>query len=46
MVVVYGGHGDRGPEGRVVMFVRPFVAAMPICDEAMARNLSGSTGTA
>ena len=39
MVVVYGGHGERGPEGRVVTFVRPFVAAMPIFDEAMARDL-------
>ena len=27
MIVVYDGHGERGPEGRVVTFVRPFVAA-------------------
>jgi len=42
MVVVYGGHGERGPEGRVVTFVRPFVAAMPIFDEEMTHNLGGS----
>ena len=41
MVVVYGGHGERGPEGRVVTFVRPFVAAVLIFDETM-RNLGGS----
>merc|ERR1711998_267268 len=39
---VYGGHGGRGPEGRVVTFVRPFVAAMPIFDEEMTHNLGGS----
>jgi len=42
MVVVYGGHGERGPEGRVVTFVRPFVAAMPIFDEEITHNLGGS----
>ena len=42
MVVVYDGHGERGPDGRVVMFVRPFVAAMPIFDEEITHNLGGS----
>ena len=44
MVVVYGGHGERGPEGRVVTFVRPFVAAMPIFDEAMAHKVVAAYG--
>ena len=42
MVVVYNGHGERGPEGRVVTFVRPFVAVVLIFDKAMLRNLGGS----
>ena len=42
MVVVYGGHGERGPEGRVMTFVLPFVAAVLIFDETMTRNLGGS----
>ena len=46
MVVVYGGHGERGPEGRVVTFVRPFVAAMPIFDKEITRNLGGSAARA
>ena len=39
---LYDGHGERGPEARVVTSVRPFVAAMPIFDETMAYNLGGS----
>ena len=42
MIVVFDGHEERGPEGRVVTFVRPFVAAMPIFDEEMTHNLGGS----
>jgi hypothetical protein len=42
MVMVYEGHGECGPEGRVVTFVRPFVAAMPIFDEEITHNLGGS----
>ena len=42
MVMVYSGHGECGPEGCMVTFVRPFVAAMPIFDKEMTHNLSGS----
>ena len=46
MVAVVAVHGEHGPEGRVVTFVRPFVAAVLIFDEKMARNLGGSAARA
>ena len=42
MIVVYDGHEERGPEERAMTFVLPFVAAVLIFDETMARNLDGS----
>jgi len=42
MVVVYEGHGERGPEEHAMTFVLPFVAAVLIFDVTMARNLCGN----
>ena len=41
IAAVCDGHAERGPEGRVVTFVRLPVAAVLIFDEAMARDLGG-----
>ena len=40
--MVYNGHGEHGPEGSVVTFVRPFVAVVLVFDRVMAHDLSGS----
>ena len=42
MIVVYDGHDERGPEERAMTFALPFVAAVLIFDETMARNLCGN----
>ena len=39
MIVVYDGHEERGPEEHAMTLVLPFVAAVLIFDETMARNL-------